>query len=223
MSKELFVAATPGLTLYIVLLDPAGQAWNGSWCEELTPANWLTYSVPLTQVAPTSVYFGDMPAGLDPAVYKYLVYQQIYPTPATSDVLIGVGSIRWVGAAVEPVRTDSMLRDVFGLTAANLSSLLTDMGAAIEGVLGLVSDEAIGDAVLLRDWADIDGDVPARSALNALRFLRNAWAVDPSGNLVVAKEDDATIAWQATLMTGPGASPVIGSLPTAPLPPEFPM
>lgn len=53
--------------------------------------------------------------------------------------------------------------------------------------------EAAADALLTRDWTEIVA-WPARCALQALRLLRNRWAI-ASGTLTVYREDDSTTAW----------------------------
>lgn len=67
------------------------------------------------------------------------------------------------------------------------------------------------DAVLTRDFASVTGEA-SRSALNALRFLRNKWAVSGT-TLSVKKEDDSTEAWSSTLSTDTEAEPIVGSDP----------
>ncbi len=49
------------------------------------------------------------------------------------------------------------------------------------------------DALLKRDFSAVTGEA-TRSALNALRFLRNKWSI-AAGTLTVKKEDDSTNAW----------------------------
>jgi hypothetical protein len=70
----------------------------------------------------------------------------------------------------------------------------------------------VAEAILLKDWTAITATVPARSALNALRFLRNKWSL-AAGTLTVTKEDDSTSAWTAAISTDAAAVPVIGSDP----------
>ncbi|HUW09559.1 MAG TPA: hypothetical protein VM537_07490 [Anaerolineae bacterium] len=67
------------------------------------------------------------------------------------------------------------------------------------------------DALLVRDWTSVSGEA-ARSALNALRFLRNKWSIAGT-TLTVTEEDDATSAWTATLSSTAEANPVTGSDP----------
>lgn len=67
------------------------------------------------------------------------------------------------------------------------------------------------DALLKRDMSAVSGEA-ARSPLNALRFLRNKWAI-VAGVLTVYKEDDSTSAWTSALTTNASADPVVTSDP----------
>jgi hypothetical protein len=68
------------------------------------------------------------------------------------------------------------------------------------------------DALLVRDMSSVSGEA-ARSPLNALRFLRNKWAIS-GGTLTVYEEDDTTSAWTAALTTNAAADPVTVSDPS---------
>lgn len=102
--------------------------------------------------------------------------------------------------------TASALATVDGI----VDLILADTGT--DGVV-LTSTERnnIADAILSRDWSAVTGET-ARSVLNALRFLRNKWSISGT-TLTVTKEDDATIAWTASLTTDGAADPVTGSDP----------
>jgi hypothetical protein len=69
----------------------------------------------------------------------------------------------------------------------------------------------LADVVLNRDFADID-DTNARTALNALRLLRNKYTIAGTV-LAVTKEDDTTPAWFSSLTTNASAQPITGSDP----------
>lgn len=69
-----------------------------------------------------------------------------------------------------------------------------------------------GDMVLLRDWEEIEDDVPDRCALNALRAIRNKWTIDGNDTYSVKAEDDTTEAWSAELTVSDGS--ITGSEPT---------
>lgn len=68
------------------------------------------------------------------------------------------------------------------------------------------------DAILARDMSAVTGEA-SRSLLNAIRFLRNKWAIS-GGTLTVYEEDDSTSAWTSALTTSAAADPVTTSDPT---------
>jgi hypothetical protein len=67
---------------------------------------------------------------------------------------------------------------------------------------------AIVAALLKSDWSGLSGEAPY-SVLNALRFLRNDWAV-AGDELTVYKEDGSTAAWGKDVSTDVDAPPVTG-------------
>jgi hypothetical protein len=73
---------------------------------------------------------------------------------------------------------------------------------------------SVADAMLDRDMstgAD-NGSTTVRTVRQALRFLRNKWAISGS-TLTVYKEDDTTSSWTSALTTTAGANPVTTSDP----------
>jgi len=84
---------------------------------------------------------------------------------------------------------------------ASVSADIADVPTAVENA----------DALLKRDWTQVT-DEAARSALNALRFLRNKWSVSGT-TMTVTKEDDLAKAWEATLTSSSSASPITGVTP----------
>lgn len=71
--------------------------------------------------------------------------------------------------------------------------------------------EATAMAVLKLDWQTITGEVPSRSVLNALRHIRNKWALDGHTKTVYA-EDDTTPAFTSTVTTD-GAGNITADTP----------
>lgn len=67
----------------------------------------------------------------------------------------------------------------------------------------------LAESLALWDWTTVVGTVPARCALNALRFLRNKWSISGT-TLTVTKEDDTTAAWTGTVTPTVGADPITG-------------
>jgi len=134
--NELQVATAPGSTLYAVLLDATGRAWNGSAFETLAGANWADYAVALTE-AVAGIYLGALPA-VALGQYSYVVYEQAGANPATTDVLRGMGSLAWDGSTVcLPVAPD----------ASGLVALLDAIKAKTDGLPA--SPAAVGSAMTL--------------------------------------------------------------------------
>lgn len=104
-------------------------------------------------------------------------------------------------------RTIAAVTTVNGLAvnSVNASALATD------------AVNEIADGILNRDMsAGTDsGSTTVRTVRQALRFLRNKWAVS-SGTLTVYKEDDSTSSWTASVTGDANATPIIGSDPAGP-------
>jgi hypothetical protein len=74
-----------------------------------------------------------------------------------------------------------------------VNSVITLLGSGLS--LSTAEKIAIADQVLTRDWTSINPETVAdRCALQALRFLRNAWAI-ADGTLTVSGDDDTGVAW----------------------------
>lgn len=65
---------------------------------------------------------------------------------------------------------------------------------------------SIAEALLKLDFSTVTGEA-ARSALNALRALRNKTSI-AAGTMTVTKEDDSTTAWTAAVTTDAAANPI---------------
>lgn len=77
-----------------------------------------------------------------------------------------------------------------------------------------VDTQEVADAVLNRDFADVN-DTNDRTLLQAARHIRNRWdTTSHPGYVTVRKEDDTTEAWRAQLSTDGSAQPITGSDPT---------
>lgn len=140
MANEIQAQTTSGLTLYAVLIDTTGQAWNGATWETLSAANWTTYDIAMTEAA-AGIYFGDMPA-VAAGVYQFVVYDQAGVDPATSDSQVDSGSISWAGSVV----TTPSASTRYGTVAALKSRL---------GITDAVDDDAIAAALdAVSRWID---------------------------------------------------------------------
>ena len=99
MANELLANAATGLTLYTVLLNSIGQAYNTMTpaFEAINGANWADYDIMLTE-AVAGIYLGTMPA-VAAGAYSYAVYERAGVNPATTDTLQGTGGLDWSGTA----------------------------------------------------------------------------------------------------------------------------
>lgn len=127
----MLATAATGQTLYAVLLDAAGDAWNGAAFETPSAAAWDSYALAMSEADTTGVYRASMPA-VDAGVYSFLVYRQVDGSAAAGDPCVGAGSMRWTGTeeeGVSPAVLDVVLEDTLTLGEA-----LRVMLAALAGV-----------------------------------------------------------------------------------------
>lgn len=84
---------------------------------------------------------------------------------------------------------------------------------------GLSSSErnSTADAILDRDMSTgtDSGSTTVRTVRQALRFLRNKWAI-VAGTLTVYKENDSTASWTAAVTTDAAAEPITSNDPAGP-------
>lgn len=85
--------------------------------------------------------------------------------------------------------------------------------------MALTSNErnSTADAFLNRDMStgSDSGSTTVRTVRQALRFLRNKWAIS-AGTLTVYKEDDSTSSWTSVVSTDGAAEPIVGTDPAGP-------
>ena len=156
----------------------------------------------LNDVAATDI----VSAGAITTLTGAVVNVDLVDTTTTNTDMVGTDS-----AALASVCTEGRLAE---LDAANLpadvDAILADTGT--DGVvISATTANQISDALLNRDFASVS-DTNARTALNALRFLRNKWSIAGT-TLTVTEENDTTAAWTATVSTDAAADPVTGSDP----------
>jgi hypothetical protein len=117
-------------------------------------------------------------------------------TDAVTEIQSGLSTLNAAG-----------VRSAIGLGSANLDTQLDALPTAIENA----------DALLNRDMStgSDSGSDTVRTPRQALRFLRNKWAIT-TGTLSVKKEDDSTESWSATVTGTSGADPVTSVDPAGP-------
>lgn len=134
--------------------------------------------------------------------------QGCYGVSVALDSLTAV--IKWDTGGGSPVYShQSILQDLLAQSYLD-AAISTRLATAGYTAPPSATDNA--DAVLLRNWASILSAVPDRSALNALRWLRNKWAIT-GGVLTVTKEDDVTAAWTAVMTSDAAADNITGGDP----------
>lgn len=140
MANEIAINYAGDYTLYALLLNTAGQVWNGAAFEAPQDANWSDYDIALAEVQNTELYLGNMPA-VAAGVYYFAVRRQIAGAPAVTDPLVGTGVLQWDGSAeVVQATIDS-----------NVDAILVDTGIDIPATLATLATAA--------DLAVVDGNV----------------------------------------------------------------
>lgn len=81
-----------GSTLYAVLLDADGDAWNGAAFETLEGDNYDDYALAMTEQDGLGIFYGDLPA-VDAGEYTYLVYDQAGVSEAGTDEPVAQGVV----------------------------------------------------------------------------------------------------------------------------------
>lgn len=122
------------------------------------------------------------------------------------------GKIDTIDGIVDTILVDTgtTLDGKINTIDTNVDAILADTGT--DGVvISTATAQAIADELLKRDFSAVSGE-SARSALNALRFLRNKWSISGT-TLTVTEEDDSTAAWTATVTTDAAADPVTANDP----------
>lgn len=130
MTNELTISYPTGNTLYAVVLDAVGQAWNGSAFEAPIDASWTTYAVAFTEAESTGLYSGDMPA-VDAGVYTFVARKQAGGSPAIGDISIGTGVIQWDGTA--EIGLNDIPADAWGYSSRTLTQSAAQVAAAVTG------------------------------------------------------------------------------------------
>jgi hypothetical protein len=93
-------ASVTGLTVYAQIVNTDGQWWNGATFEDFNGANYLTYSIALTEQGSSGVYTATFPALItDAGLYDLFFYRQSGGAPAQGDTIVGTGRMSWDGTA----------------------------------------------------------------------------------------------------------------------------
>lgn len=109
MANELRGATSSAETCYALILNSAGQFWNGSTFETYSPSNYTDYDVAMLEVGSSGIYLGNFPTLITTGgTYEYFVKRRAGATPAEDDAIAGSGSIDWTGTTVVSAGAGSM-------------------------------------------------------------------------------------------------------------------
>ena len=121
MAKDIQMPYASGKTLYGVVLNSSGQAWNGTSFETIATGDWTSYAAALTEASSSGIYQAAFPSGISTAgLYTAIFYQQLGGSAADSDLVVGCGEIQWSGSAEVTLAT--LLAGLGGVTVSGYSS-----------------------------------------------------------------------------------------------------
>ena len=143
-----------GQTVYAVVLNSSGQAWNtnSSVFETPTAADWSKYAIAMSEQTAgslTGIYAGNFPTAVTTAgVYDILFRQQAGASPAPGDANNGMlgGQFFWTGSVEAfPLASSAANSANVAMTAANLSANVAQIGGV--SASGIVVSDSHGNSV----------------------------------------------------------------------------
>lgn len=198
-------------TFPLTMLSSADQAWASGGLFQLSSAAMpgvYRLDLPDAVLASTpaaTVYLGGA-TNMVPVVAELQVV-------SSAEVTMGVNVVQFGGTAVtgRDIGASVLLSSGTGTGQITLTSGV--VSAAVTSVTS-AAGATIADDVLDRDMSvgTDSGSTTVRTIRQALRFLRNKWAISGT-TLTVYKEDDTTSSWTSTLTPTAGADPITGSDP----------
>jgi len=215
MAGELLTHYDSGATLYAIVIDEAGRAWNtvGSALESVATANWADYELPLVEQDSSGLYLGDFPSGiLAGGQYRTVVYEQSGGSPAATDPAVAAGSVHWDGttevgrhelsqfdAATESVTAATVTGDVQG-------GVIGAVGSVTAGVLvASIASDAINATSLSTDA----GQELADALLGRAGAIEGLYTPRQVASVILAAVSGVTAGFN-------GAQPVSGATFKAP-------
>lgn len=198
MANELIINYPSSSTLYALLFDSTGNAWNGSAFAAPGSANWLDYDIAMSEIAGTGIYRASMPAAAAGS-YGWVVRKQAGGSPAVSDIAVGSGEIEWDGTAeIMPASTtnitggtiNSVSGSIGGKVLGGGSDTITGIGAQVASS-GLTAQQT-ADAVNNLAPASTGATGSIRAKLDAIKLITDA--IDTSAVTVTASNDAGVLA-----------------------------
>jgi len=132
MANELTLQTLPplhGAVAYAIVSNSLGQFWNNSTSafENYSTSDQSAYAVAMTEQPTDGFYEGNFPTLIITAgTYSVSYYQQIGGSPASTDDVIGIGTVQWGGGL--PNSTDlitlNYAKQYLSLTVTTYDTLL---------------------------------------------------------------------------------------------------
>lgn len=126
--------SSPGYTLYAIIRNASGQAWNTSIVafQNWNPANWTDYAIAMSEDTSSGFYKATVPAAISAQRLTILVYNQIGGSPVVppTDQPFGNSTGIWDGTTWESgwstgARTLTTLAGVPGINVAAINGNVT--------------------------------------------------------------------------------------------------
>lgn len=135
-------------------------------------------------------------------------------TDVLTSTALATSAVTEIQSGLATAAALTIVDDFLDTEIAAIKAKTDNLPAAPAAVSDIPSATTIADAILDRNLATgaDSGSPTVRTVRQALRFLRNKWAVS-AGTLTVYKEDDTTASWTATVTGDAAADPIIGSDP----------
>lgn len=188
MAKEIQATSPTGLTLYALVLNSAGQVWNGS--AFVTLANSIsTYALLMAESLLLTQYTADFPSAITTlGEYNVQVRKKLTGSYLTTDPIVAQGSIKWTGSAVEgpqsgdsyPFANRTVCRGTVGASSPQTTSFtpsaLSPACAAADQFKGriLIFDNATTTTALRGQATDITGNTADALPIISFTELTNA-------------------------------------------------
>lgn len=155
MANELQTYATSGKTVYAILLNAIGQAWNTSTVAFEAPvnANWATYKLAATEQGTTGLFEASMPGAIVSGKYGVLFYVQAGGTAAPSDgPPVAKGDLQWSGTAEIPLA--SIPANVWASATRTITAFTFTVDATVSATPSWYSAPPSAAAIATAVWTD---------------------------------------------------------------------
>ena len=132
---EIKATDTASRTLYAVIENASGQAWNGTAFATYADASWTTYAVSVPEQGTSQQYVGSMPAGITTAArYSVIIYERQGASPAVTDPVVGQGILDWTGTALASEGVNTNTLTTVNTTTTSTNALATGINTQISTI-----------------------------------------------------------------------------------------